>query len=404
MILKSTLAEVVESQKENLLKSSQGILRDKLKEIKLSKKYATVITGIRRSGKSTLLRQLLTKQKKFSYLNFEDIRLFNFTLNDFKKLEEVFLDKTNPDVYFFDEIQNVSNWERYIRTLVDENKTIVITGSNASLLSNELGTRLTGRHLRYELYPFSYLEYLKKFKVKSSANSFEDYIKYGGFPEYLNQKNENILQELVNDILSRDIVARYSLRNPKMVKEIALYLLSNVGKEFSYQNLRKMYNLGSVNTVISLVGYFENSYLLFTIPQFDFSYKKQLINSKKVYAIDTGLVEANSVSFSKDKGRVLENAVFIYLKRSGKEVFFYKKKNECDFISRDRKQDLDAYQVCYNLTDENKDREINGIVDALTFIKKNSGLILTLNQTDEFIVNGKKIIVKPVWKWMTEYS
>ena len=300
MILKSTLAEVVESQKENLLKSSQGILRDKLKEIKLSKKYATVITGIRRSGKSTLLRQLLTKQKKFSYLNFEDIRLFNFTLNDFKKLEEVFLDKTNPDVYFFDEIQNVSNWERYIRTLVDENKTIVITGSNASLLSNELGTRLTGRHLRYELYPFSYLEYLKKFKVKSSANSFEDYIKYGGFPEYLNQKNENILQELVNDILSRDIVARYSLRNPKMVKEIALYLLSNVGKEFSYQNLRKMYNLGSVNTVISLVGYFENSYLLFTIPQFDFSYKKQLINSKKVYAIDTGLVEANSVSFSKD--------------------------------------------------------------------------------------------------------
>ncbi|MDP2364142.1 MAG: ATP-binding protein, partial [Ignavibacteria bacterium] len=265
------------------------------------------MTGIRRSGKSTLLRQLITKHKKFQYLNFEDIRLFSFKLNDFNKLEEVFLNKTTSDIYFFDEIQNVSDWERYVRTLVDENKIIVLTGSNASLLSNELGTKLTGRHLRYELYPFSYSEYLKKFKVKASANSFEDYLKFGGFPEYLNQKNENILQELVNDILARDIVSRYNLRNPKLVKEIALYLLSNVGKEFSYQNLRKMYNLGSVNTVISLVGYLENSYLLFTIPQFDFSYKKRLINTKKVYAIDTGLVEANSVSFSKDRGRVLEN-------------------------------------------------------------------------------------------------
>lgn len=402
MILKSTLAEVIESQKENLLKSSKGILRDKLKEIKLSKKYATVITGIRRSGKSTLLRQLLTKHKKFNYLNFEDIRLFNFKFNDFEKLEDVFLDKTTSAIYFFDEIQNVSDWERYVRTLIDENKTIVLTGSNASLLSNELGTKLTGRHLRYELYPFSYSEYLKKFKVKASASTFEDHLKLGGFPEYLNQKNENILQELVNDILSRDIVARYSLRNPKMVKEIALYFLSNVGKEFSFQNLRKMYNLGSVNTVISLVGYFENSYLLFTIPQFDFSYKKQLINSKKVYAIDTGLVEANSVSFSKDKVRVLENSVFIHLKRLGKEVFFYKKKRECDFISRSKKKDLEAYQVCYNLTEENKEREINGLVDALAFIKKNSGLILTLNQTDEFVVNDKKIFIKPVWKWMTE--
>jgi len=402
MILKSTLAEVIESQKENLLKSSKGILRDKLKEIKLSKKYATVITGIRRSGKSTLLRQIITKHKKFHYLNFEDIRLFNFKLNDFEKLGEVFLDKSTSNVYFFDEIQSVSDWERYVRTLVDENKVIVLTGSNASLLSSELGTKLTGRHLRYELYPFSYSEYLKKFKVKGSANSFEDYLKLGGFPEFLNQKNENILQELVNDILSRDIVARYNLRNPKMVKEIALYLLSNVGKEFSYQNLRKMYNLGSVNTVISLVGYLENSYLLFTIPQFDFSYKKQLINSKKVYAIDTGLVEANSVSFSKDKGRVLENSVFIHLKRLGKEVFFFKKQRECDFISRDKKKNLEAYQVCYNLTEENKAREINGLAEALTFIKKDSGFILTLNQTDEFVVDDKRIFVKPVWKWMIE--
>jgi len=402
MILKSTLAEVVNSQKENLLKSSKGILRDKLKEIKLSKKFATVITGIRRSGKSTLLRQLITKHKKFNYLNFEDIRLFNFKLNDFPKMEEVFADSSSSDIYFFDEVQNVEDWERYVRTLVDMNKTIILTGSNASLLSSELGTKLTGRHLRYELYPFSYSEYLKKFKAKASEKTFEDYLKYGGFPEFLHQKNENILQELVNDILARDIVARYNLRNTKMVKEIALYLLSNVGKEFSYRNLRKMYNLGSVNTVISLVGYLEDSYLLFTIPQFDFSYKKQLINSKKVYAIDTGLVEANSVSFSKDKGRVLENSVFVHLKRLGREVFFFKKQKECDFISRDKKKNLEAFQICFNLTEENKERELNGLAEALTFIKKDSGIILTINQSDELVFNDKKISVKPVWKWMME--
>ncbi|OGU74718.1 MAG: AAA family ATPase [Ignavibacteria bacterium RBG_16_34_14] len=400
MILKETLAETVKVQKEIILNSEMGIEREKLKEIMLTPGMAAVISGIRRVGKSTLLRQLISGNEHFNYLNFEDVRLFGFTLKDFKKLEDVFSSESDFNLYFFDEVQNIEEWERYVRTLLDKKLTVVITGSNASLLSRELGSKLTGRHLRFELFPFSYREFLSFKKNRQSLQSFEEYLNKGGLPEHLKLDNEMVLQELFNDIIARDITVRYNLRNPKLVKELALYLLSNIGKEFSFQKLRKMYDLGSVNTVISLIGYYEDSYLLFTVPQFDFSLRKRLVNAKKVYAIDTGLVRANSASFSQDKGRMLENVVFIHLKRQGREVFYFKKDNECDFISRDAGKKLELYQVCFELDEDNKDREINGMLSAMDYTRSKNGTILTLNQTDELDFDNKKINVKPVWQWL----
>lgn len=419
MILKETLAETVSAQNEFILSTDKGIERDLLPEIKLASGYAAVISGIRRTGKSTLLRQLIADlparlvsneseraskadKAEFNYLNFEDVRIFGFDIKDFKRLEEIFSSGGNYDLYFFDELQNVDGWERYIRTLLDKKKTVVITGSNASLLSRELGSKLTGRHVRYELFPFSYKETLSFRKTKPSLQSFEDYLYNGGMPEHLKLQNEMLLQELFNDIIARDITVRYNLRNPKLVKELALYLLSNVGKEFSFQRLRKMYDLGSVNTVISLIGYYEDSYLLFTIPQFDFSLRKRLVSAKKVYAIDTGLIRANSASFTQDKGRLLENIVFIHLKRLGREVFYFKKNNECDFISRDTKKKLGLYQVCFELNEDNKDREINGMLAAMEYTKLKTGTILTLNQSDELEFDKKIINVKPVWEWLMQ--
>ena len=402
MILRGTLLETVKSQKENLLNSDRGIERDKLKDVQLTAGFASIITGIRRAGKSTLLLQLIQKITNFNYLNFEDVRIFGFDHKDFNRLDEVFSAESNSNYYLFDEIQVVVGWERYVRSLLDKKKIVVLTGSNAAILGKELGTKLTGRHLKYELMPFSYPEFLNLTKQKMSYRSFEDFVNRGGFPEYLKIDNEQILQELFNDIIIRDITLRYNLRNPKLVKELALYLLSNVGKEFSYQGLKKLFNLGSVNTIISIVGYFENSYLLFTIPQFDFSYRKQVANKKKVYSIDTGLIKANSVSFSQDKGRMLENIVFTQLKRIGLEVFYFKKERECDFITRDSKKDLNAYQVCFELNEDNKDREINGLLEALNYLKQKVGFILTLDQHDELELNGKKIIVRPVYTWMKE--
>lgn len=404
MILKETIAETVDSQKEFILGADKGIEREMLPGIRLIPGYATVISGIRRAGKSTLLKQLTSDKTSFAYLNFEDVRIFGFDLKDFKRLEETFASQDISDLYFFDELQNVEGWERYVRTLLDTKKTVVITGSNASLLSKELGSKLTGRHLRYELFPFSFKEALSFWNVKPSLQSFEKYLQTGGMPEYLKLLNDMILQELFNDIIARDITVRYNLRNPKLVKELALYLLSNVGKEFSFQKLRKMYDLGSVNTVISLIGYYEDSYLLFTVPQFDFSLRSRQVNAKKVYAIDTGFIRANSVSFSQDKGRILENLVFIQLKRFGREVFYFKKDNECDFITRDKNKKLELFQVCFELNEENKDREINGMLAAMDYTKQKSGTIFTLNQTDELEFDKRTIFVKPVWKWLLDTS
>lgn len=402
MILKSTLLETIKSQKENLLHSDRGIEREKLKQIKISAGLASIITGIRRAGKSTLLLQLTKSMDDFNYLNFEDVRIFGFDQKDFNRLDEIFSAEGTSNYYLFDEIQIIEGWERYVRTLLDRKKKVILTGSNASMLSKELGTKLTGRYLKYDLIPFSYSEFLNLTRQKMTTESFNNYLYLGGFPEYLKIGNEQILQELFNDIIIRDITVRYGLRNPKLVKELALYLLSNVGKEFSYQSLKKLFNLGSVNTIISIVGYFENSYMLFTIPQFDFSYKKRLVNKKKVYAIDTGLIKANSVSFSQDKGRMLENVVFTQLKRMDLEVFYFKKERECDFISRSSRNELNAYQVCFDLNEDNKDREINGLLEALNYTKQKVGYILTLEQNDELELNGKKIIVKPVFNWMVE--
>lgn len=414
MILKETLAETVSAQKKMILNTEVGIERELLPKIKLVPGFASVISGIRRTGKSTLLRQLIANHTVFNYLNFEDVRIFGFELKDFKRLEDIYATEGNSDLYFFDELQNVDGWERYIRTLLDNKKTLVITESNASLLSKELGSKLTGRHLRYELFPFSYKEFLSFRQLKPSLQSFEEYLQTGGMPEHLRLQNEMILQELFNDIIARDITVRYNLRNPKLVKELALYLLSNVGKEFSYQKLRKMYDLGSVNTVISLIGYYEDGYLLFTIPQFDFSFRSRLVNAKKIYAIDPGLIRANSVSFSQDKGRLLENIVFIHLKRLGKEIFYFKKDNECDFITRDLNSSesgnsagssgkkLDLFQVCFELNEDNKDREINGILAAMDYTKQKTGTIFTLNQIDELDFDNKKIFVMPVWQWLMQ--
>ncbi len=402
MILKETLAEIVTKQKKIILDSEIGVEREMLPDIKALPGKACVISGIRRTGKSTLLRQLIANRSAFNYLNFEDVSIFGFELKDFKRLDDIFSAADKSELYFFDELQNVDGWERYIRTLLDNKKTVIITGSNASLLSKELGSRLTGRHLRFELFPFSFKEALSFWDKKPSLQSFEMYLQSGGMPEYLKLQNDMVLQELFNDIIARDITVRYNLRYPKLVKELALYLLSNIGKEFSFQKLRKMHSLGSVNTVISLIGYYEDSYLLFTVPQFDFSFRNRLVNAKKVYAIDTGLIRANSVSYTQDKGRMLENMVFIHLKRLMREIFYFKKNNECDFITRDKNKKLDLYQVCFELNEDNKDREINGMLAAMDYTKQKSGFILTLSQTDKLSFDNRKIYVKPVWQWMLE--
>jgi len=403
MILKDTLQEIAKRQKVEIKRSEIGVERKKLNDIDLKTEHAIVISGIRRCGKSTLLRQVSKKLKDFYCFNFEDPRAVNFELSDFDRLNEALEEEFGKsDYYLLDEIQNVEKWELFVRSLLDHKKKVLLTGSNASLLSRELGTRLTGRHIRYELLPFSYEEFLEFRKKKASADTFKEYLICGGFPEYLKEKKIEILHELLNDIVNRDIAVRYNLRNTKVLKELAIYLLTNVGKEFSYNKLKEVFKLGSANTVIDFISHFEDSYLLFTINKFDYSLKKQQVNPKKVYSIDNGMSNANSVTFSEDKGRMLENAVFQQLRREFKEIFYFSNSGECDFVIKESNKVTQALQVCYRLTETNKTREIDGLVDALKKFKLDKGIIVTHNQEDSFIVEGKKIKLVPAWKWFTK--
>jgi len=401
MIIKDTLLEIVKSQSMYIEQVKNLIDRTLLPSVNLQTNHAIIISGIRRCGKSSLMRLLMNKFDSFHYFNFEDSRASDFELSDFEKLYEIQNELiSNCDMFFFDEIQNIEGWERFVRTLLDRKKRVFITGSNSSLLSFELGTKLTGRHLSYELFPFSFSETLTFLNMTANIDSFEKYLNNGGFPEFLKNSDTKTLQELFNDILYRDIFVRHSIRNVKVLKNLTLYLISNVSKEFSYNSLKNQFELGSTNSVISLIQYLEECYMIFTISKFDYSFKKQLNSPKKIYCIDTGLLRANSVSFSSDFGRVLENIVFIELRRSGNEIFYYKEKNECDFVIKTSEKITDAYQVCYKLTEDNKTREMNGILEALNKFGLQKGLILTYNQDDNFEIEGKLIEVVPVWKWL----
>lgn len=400
MILKETLRSIVQTQRKEIETTEYGTERGMLNEIGLDVPFAIIISGIRRCGKSTLLRQVIRNTRMFYYFNFEDPRAANFDINDFQKLDEIFNEEYGEtSYYFFDEIQNIQKWELFVRTMLDKKKHFLITGSNASLLSKELGTRLTGRHLKHELFPFSYHEFLIFTSKKAGAETFAEYLQKGGFPEYLKYGKSAILQELLNDIIMRDIVVRHKLRTAKIMKEMALYLITNIGKEFSYNNLAKTFNLGSTNTAVAFVSYLEDSYLLFTVQKFDYSLKKQSVNPKKVYSIDNGLSAVNSVSFSSDNGRMLENQVFLELRRAGKEAYYFKGKGECDFLTKEKNKINSAIQVCYELNEDNKERELNGLVEALDNFGLKEGFILTYNMEDELKVSGKTIKIKPVWKW-----
>lgn len=385
-----------QTRKQNVSGKNQ---REKINAIQIENSFIQVITGVRRCGKSTLLHFLMSKYTKIAYFNFEDPRIINFSVEDFAKLEEIIPNDT--EAYFFDEIQNVAQWEIYIRQLHDYEKKVYVTGSNASLLSKDLGTRLTGRYLAIELFPFSYTEFLQFQKLENNEKAVEKYLKVGGFPEYLKTNNIEVLQNLFKDIVFRDIAIRYSIRNTKLLIDVALYLLSNIGKETTYNSLKKTFQVGSANTIMDYLNWFEDAYLLFFLQRFSFSAKNIAINPRKVYAIDNGLINANSLSFSEDKGRILENAVYIYLRNQGQRMYYFKEKKECDFVLFNQEKCVKAIQVCQEIHTENQERELSGLLEAMNFFDLLEGFIITFNQKDTLTLEEKTIHLVPSFEFFS---
>ncbi|MEY5046755.1 MAG: hypothetical protein RLZZ175_114 [Bacteroidota bacterium] len=404
MVLKSEIEISYKQQQVSLAKKNVTEYREKLSQVQLSEAFIVIITGIRRCGKSTLIQQLIksVNDKSCAFFNFEDPRIYGFDNTDFVKLDEII--GTGNKFYFFDEIQNVENWEVFVRNLHDREKVICVTGSNASLLSRELGTKLTGRSVQIELLPFSYTEYCSFKKLHHNADSYKLYIAEGGFPSFVKVGNKEILQQLFRDIIYRDIIVRHGVRNEKTLISIALYLISNAGKEFSYTNIKNTFSVGSVNSVMDYVSWFEDSYLMFTLPRFSWSLKSVAVNPKKIYVIDTGFGDANSLSFSADYGRMFENAVYLQLRRKFKEMYYFREKGKCDFVVKEQDKITHAIQVCLELNAENKAREVNGLIEALQFFNLETGYIITINQEDELIKDAKKVHLIPAWKWTVEMN
>lgn len=398
----SALAEIAKGQKNEAFSEAETVTdRTLMPDLPNISTHALILSGIRRCGKSTLLRQFVRRNfKDVFYLNFEDVKLYGFDIKDFVLLDRV-IDETGLRVLYFDEIQIIDGWELYIRQKLDQKFQVIITGSNASLLSAELGTKLTGRHITKELFPFSYTEYLDFRGWDANGESLSAYLTEGGFPDYLKQKLPEILDFLIEDILNRDIIVRYGLKDGGAIKKLCSYLFANNGTLVVPSKLTSAVGVKSNTTILNYFSYFENSYLIAMVPKFDWSAKAQMLSAKKMYVIDPGLVQVGSTSFSRNIGHLLESVVFWHLRRKTKEIYYFNENNkECDFVIRMKDKTMQVIQVCWELTLENQEREISGLLEAMQFFKTDNGIIVSANSTDTIRTELGLVSVMPAYEYL----
>ncbi len=387
------------------------------------------ITGIRRCGKSFLLKQIINQllknkiaPKNILFINFDYPAFIGQNAEDL--LDEIMdqyfkLMEPEGNLYiFFDEIQNIPKWEIWIKYQYDLHKgkyKFFLTGSNNALLSSDFSSRLSGRIIEKHLFPFSFVEFLKHYHIKTDnelalsrnrikiLRHFDNFLNYGAMPEILNIKKTNIKIDLLssyfNTVIYKDLAIRFNIRDVLLLKEFSLYLL---GHTTNIVNLKKLANYFSMSRDLAreFIKYLEMSFFLYSVKKFSFSSKKQLLSQKKSFSIDNGFCSTLPFKFSPDQGMLLENLVFIELKRRYKEVFYIKETNECDFIVKDNQQNYLAIQVCYELNENNKKREIKGLITANSYFHTNINMILTYNQNDTFFYDGIQIDTIPIWEWM----
>jgi predicted AAA+ superfamily ATPase len=284
-----------------------------------------------------------------------------------------------------------------VRALLDRGRAVCVTGSNASLLGRELGAKLTGRHLSFEVFPFSYAEYLAYVGKTADASSLRTYLDDGGFPVFLRERRDQVLQELLRDVVQRDVAARHGLRETRHVMNLLLFLLANTGQPVSFQSLTKGLAVPTVAQTSRYVEFLQDAYLLFAVRKFSSSFKKRVVAPAKYYAIDNGLRRANSPQLQPDLGHRLENAVALHLRRRSRELHYAGERDlwECDFVTAG-----EAIQVCLELTPMNRTRELRGLVGAASLRGKRRALVLTLDQTERLGEDGMEIQVLPAWKWL----
>jgi len=415
---------IIKEQKEELEKIEKDeriIERTNLEESKQLLKYPNILAvlGIRRCGKS-IFSYLLAKQHNFAYINFDDERLVGLKSDDLNKILESFYELYGDvDYIILDEIQNVGHWELFV-TRLRRTKKIILTGSNSKLLSGELSTHLTGRYLDRLLFPFSFKEFLKikdfnenkVYTTKEKAeimNFLQKYLELGGFPEVYKFGRE-MIPRIYEDILTKDILLRHNISKKEEIKKLAKYLISNSSEEVTYTRLAKLLNIKHISTISNWTSYLENAFLIFKIEKFDFKLKQQFIAPKKVYCIDSGMINSIGFRFSENKGKIIENEVALELQRRKSidksiEIYYWKdyKQNEVDFVLKRDKKIESLIQVSYiNSEEEIKEREVKALLKAGKELKCNNLLVITWDYESEEKFEGKNIKFIPLWKWLLE--
>ncbi len=411
------LNEIMFDQKDVFNHQKHLIDRNIDLEKYIKTRQVVIISGIRRCGKSSLLYLIKEKMKLdeqgYCYFNFDDERI----IPDVSILEQIYNQHIetygNDPVLFFDEIQNISSWEKFVNRMYEKGTKIFVTGSNAKLLSSQISTSLTGRNKILELFPFSFSEYIRYTgnvyipgritpKQKSLlVKDFNSYFEIGGFPLVVKENDLELINAYFQDILYRDIISRYRLSQVNEIKQIGLYFASNTGKLFSYSTLQNISGVKSLSSIKDYLWYYEQSYLFFYLKKFDYSVKKQIMNPKKVYAIDPAVSNRLGFNFSENKGRILENIVYLELLRRGKEIYYHAGKSECDFLVKEGLKVTEAIQVAWTVDATNLRREIKGLQEAMRTYGLDTGVLIAYDAGDT-IDTPDNITIIPAWQWLLE--
>ncbi len=379
------------------------------------KDLCLALTGVRRSGKSSMTVQLaLGRLEETFFFNFEDPIFFPGAsvevLDQLLSLYEEEMGKM-PKLVILDEIQNVQGWERWVRKAIDlGHYQIVVTGSSSHLLSSEIATAISGRVIEQTIWPLSFSEYLTFLGKTPSAKgswlrALENYLRWGGFPKVILTPDENdriiLLKQYLSDIVLRDVVARHSIKNQQALHQVVSFYLTGLSCLHSYNSLRKAFEI-SIELASTLTGYLTQAFLAFEMTRYHPNLKVQARDPKKIYVIDTGLRTVSLQSDREDWGRLAENAVYLELRRRGKQAFYYKQTQEVDFVITELGKPIDAIQVCYSdLEDqETRNREINALLECLQALELPSGKILTLSLEDVLLKEGKAIHLIPLYQWL----
>lgn len=416
--MKDLLKTIIFEQQEYCKNMVEGSIPRHIEDEWLTTDDILIITGVRRCGKSVLLQQLRDRlPEKDFFFNFDDERLVNFGLENFQTLQECFFELFGrQNTYYFDEIQNIPGWEMFVRRLHNEGAKVIVTGSNARMLSRELGTHLTGRYIAIEIYPFSFEEYLsftnRPFSTKDFYTTagrarlvgcFREYLEEGGFPRYVKTKSKNYLTSLYESIIFRDVLSRNKLTNDKELQEMLFYLASNASKRITYNSLGKAIGIKHPETVKNYIGYIEQTFLIGQLTKYSPSVKIQMANPKKIYFVDNAIIGRIGFNATDNIGVKLENLMYVELKRRGYDLFYHSDKKECDFIVRQGAKVTQAFQVTMSMSDpKTRSREIEGLCEAMEAYNLKEGFIITIDEEDSVSTPCGTVHIVPAWKFMLQ--